>query len=276
MEDLTGSTVVITGASSGIGFAAAQELARRGHRVVLVGRDEVRLERARSRVRAAAAPGAAEPDAYRADFAVLDEVRALAERLRAAYPRIDVLANNAGGVYPRRVTTVDGFDLTIQVNHLAGFLLTNLLRDRVSRVVNTASRAHQQGRLDPDDLSSTRRRYVPLLVYGGAKQANILFAAEAARQWPDVLSTAYHPGTVRTRFGSDSPLIGMYFRTAPWLRSPARGARTLVWLAGAPAGTVVNGGYYVDERLRRPSAHAADPALAARLWEVSERAVGLT
>jgi NAD(P)-dependent dehydrogenase (short-subunit alcohol dehydrogenase family) len=275
VEDLTGSTVVVTGASSGIGRAAAEELARRGHRVALVGRHEARLEQALSAVRAAAAPGAAEPAAYRADFAVLDEVRALAERLRSAYPRIDVLANNAGGIYPRRVTTVDGFELTIQTNHLAPFLLTNLLRDRVSRVVNTASNAHQQGRLDAEDISSARRTYVPLLVYGGAKQANILFAAEAARRWPRVLSTAYHPGTVRTRFGRDSALIGLYFRTARWLRSPAHGARTLVWLAETPAEQLVNGGYYADERLRRPAGRAADPALAARLWEVSLRAVGL-
>jgi NAD(P)-dependent dehydrogenase (short-subunit alcohol dehydrogenase family) len=274
VEDLTGSTVVITGASSGIGQAAAEELARRGHRVALVGRHKARLEQALALVRAAAPPGAAEPAAFRADFAVLDDVRALAEQLRSAYPRIDVLADNAGGVFRRRVTTVDGCELTMQVNHLAPFLLTNLLRDRVSRVVNTASGAHQEGRLDPDDLASTRRRYVPL-IYSDTKQANILFAAEAARRWPDVLSTAFHPGTVRTRFGGDSGLVAAYFRFAPWLRSPARGARTLVWLAEVAASGVANGGYYVDERLRRPSAHAADPALAARLWEVSERAVGL-
>jgi NAD(P)-dependent dehydrogenase (short-subunit alcohol dehydrogenase family) len=274
VEDLTASTVVITGASSGIGRAAAEELARRGHRVALVGRDKARLEQARAAVRAAAAPGTAEPAAFRADFAVLDEVRSLAERLAAAYPRIDVLANNAGGVFARRVTTVDGLELTMQVNHLAPFLLTNLLRDRVSRVVNTASRVHQQGQLDPDDLSAVSRRYVPL-IYGDVKQANILFAAEAARRWPDVLSMAFHPGTVRTRFGSGSGLIAAYFRFAPWLRSPARGARTLVWLAEAPAGELVNGGYYADERLRRPAARAADPALAARLWDASASAVDL-
>lgn len=275
MEDLTDAPVVITGASSGIGLAAAEQLARRGRRVALVGRDKTRLEQARSRVRAAAQPRSAEPAVFRADFAVLDEVRALAERLRAAYPRIGVLANNAGGLVPRRTTTVDGFELTVQVNHLAGFLLANLLRDRVARIVTTASRAHQQGRLDPDDLDSARHRYVPLLVYGSAKQANILFAAEAARRWPGVLSVSYHPGTVRTRFGRDNPLVGFYFRTAPWLRRPARGARTLGWLVEAPADELVNGGYYHDERLRRPSSHAADPVLAGRLWEASERAVRL-
>src|SRR5262245_2728018 len=120
--------VVVTGASSGIGLAAAAELARRGHEVALVGRDADRLASATDRVRAAS--GAA-PRAYRADFAVLDDVRALADGLRSAYERIDVLANNAGGLYQRRETTVDGYELTIQVNHLAPFLLTSLLHDRL-------------------------------------------------------------------------------------------------------------------------------------------------
>jgi NAD(P)-dependent dehydrogenase (short-subunit alcohol dehydrogenase family) len=265
----TRRVVVVTGASSGIGLAAAEELARRGDHVVLVGRHAQRLRLAADRVRLAS--GAA-PPVYRADFAVLDEVRALAEALLAAYPRIDVLANNAGALFPRRVTTVDGFELTIQANHLAPFLLTNLLRDRIDRVVTTASAAHRQGRLDPDRLDSPGR-YVPLLVYGTSKQANILFAAEAARRWPGLLSVSYHPGVVRTRFGAENPVVAAYYRFAPWLRSPAKGADTLVWLATVDAAGVVNGGYYVDRRPRRPGGRAADPALAARLWEASERAV---
>lgn len=262
--------VVVTGASSGIGLAAAGSLARGGDQVVLVGRDADRLQSAARRVRLASG---ATPPVFRADFAVLDEVRALADALRRAYPRIHVLVNNAGALFPRRVTTVDGFELTMQTNHLAPFLLTSLLADRVDRVVTTASRAHQQGRLDPERLDSPGR-YVPLAVYGTSKQANILFAAEAARRWPDVLSVSYHPGVVRTRFGSENPIVGWYYRIAPWLRSPERGADTLCWLATAPAVELVNGGYYVDRRLRRPARRAADPAVAARLWEASERAVG--
>jgi NAD(P)-dependent dehydrogenase (short-subunit alcohol dehydrogenase family) len=162
----------------------------------------------------------------------------------------------------------------MQANHLAPFLLTNLLRDRVSRVVNTSSRAHQQGRVDPDQLDSPGR-YVPLFVYGSSKQANILFAAEAARRWPEIMSTSYHPGVVRTRFGHDSALISGYYRFAAWLRSPEKGADTLVWLADAPADSLVNGGYYMDRRVRQPAPRAANPLLARQLWDASLAAVGL-
>ncbi|HET8684684.1 MAG TPA: SDR family NAD(P)-dependent oxidoreductase [Micromonosporaceae bacterium] len=275
MEDLTAPRIiVVTGASSGIGLAAAEELARRGHQVALVGRDKDRLDTALSLVRRAASGPA--PAAFQADFAVLDEVRALAERLAGAYPRIDVLANNAGALVPRRVTTVDGFEATVQTNHLAAFLLTHLLRGRLTggRVVNTSSQLHR-GLLDPDDLSLARRRYVPLLTYASSKQANILFATEAARRWPDVLSTSFSPGTVRTRFGSDSWTVGPYFRIGFWLRTPAKGAETLVWLAEAPAGELVNGGHYVDRKVRRARGQATDPALASRLWDASLAAVGL-
>ncbi|HZN73037.1 MAG TPA: SDR family NAD(P)-dependent oxidoreductase [Micromonosporaceae bacterium] len=265
--------IVVTGASSGIGLAAAEAFAQRGHHVALVGRDQARLDEALARVRASGGDAAA----FRADFAVLDEVRALGERLAAEYPSIDVLANNAGGLVPRRSTTVDGFETTIQTNHLASFLLSNLLRDRLAggRMVVTASGAHQAGRLDPADLSMQEQRYLPFRAYGNAKQANILFAAEAARRWPDVFATSYHPGTVRTRFGNESPLVAWYIRSAPWLRTAARGADTLVWLATEPTSTLVDGGYYMDRRLRTPARHAADADAAAKLWNASLAAVGL-
>ena len=270
VQDVT-RIAVITGASSGIGLAAAESLARAGDEVVLVGRDDVRLKAAAERVRDASGRTAA---VFRADFAVLDEVRALAEALRSGYPRISVLANNAGGIFPRRVTTVDGFELTMQTNHLAPFLLTNLLRDRVDRVITTASAAHMSSRLDVDKLD-TPGRYRSMTVYGSSKVANIMFAAESARRWPDVLSTSFHPGTVRTRFGSENAIMGWYFRAAPWLRTPDQGADTLVWLADAPAEELTNGGYYVNRAQRRPQRGGADPDLAARLWEASAAAVGL-
>lgn len=274
--DLTGRTVVVTGASSGIGLAAAEEFARRGARVVLVGRDRGRLDAAVAAVRAVAAVDA-QPAGYAADFASLGEVRALAGALREEYPTIDVLANNAGGVYPKRVVTRDGHELTIQANHLAPFLLTALLRDRLAggRMIATASDAHRAGRLDPDDLEGARLRYQPFVAYGSSKQANILFAAEAARRWPEIHSFSYHPGVVRTRFGRDSGVVSMFYRMAPGLLTPAKGADTLVWLATAPLTDLVDGGYYVKRRRRRPNATAADPTIAAKLWEVSERAVGL-
>ncbi len=264
--------VVVTGASSGIGLSAAIGLARCGDQVVLVGRDPARLRAAANEVREASGE---RPEVFRADFAMLDDVRQLAERLRAAYDRIDVLANNAGAIALQPVTTIDGFELSIQANHLAPFLLSNLLADRVRRVVVTASAMHRRGVLDPDDLNAQLRRYRPLTAYGTSKQANILFTAEAARRWPAVASYCFHPGVVRTRFGNESRVVALGMRLLP-LRSPEKGAQTLVWLANQNRSRLVDGGYYADCRLRRPLRKAADSQLAAHLWTASAAAVGLT
>jgi NAD(P)-dependent dehydrogenase (short-subunit alcohol dehydrogenase family) len=271
VEDLT---VVVTGASSGVGLAAARAFAGRGARVVVIGRHPGRLTAAVEQVRAAGGPA---PDTFRADFTRLDEVRALASYLLDRYPKIDVLANNAGGIVSAYSCTPDGFETTIQANHLAPFLLTNLLRERLhgGRVVNTASDAHRRGVVDPGDLTGRGDRYRKWEAYGASKAANILFAAEAARRWPDVLSTSYHPGIVRSRFGADSPLVAAFYKMAPFLTTPETGADTLVWLATAPAGEITRGGYYAKRRLRRPAGKAADPQLAARLWEASAKAVAL-
>jgi NAD(P)-dependent dehydrogenase (short-subunit alcohol dehydrogenase family) len=273
--DFTGRVIVVTGANSGIGLAAAEEFARRGARVGLVGRDPGRLDSALEAVRAVARPDAP-PEAFRADFCVLDDVRQLAGALAAEYPSIDVLCNNAGGMLLSRQSTVDGHEATIQANHLAPFLLTNLLRDRLrgGRVINTSSAAHRLGRLDPGDLDGSGP-YRGMAVYGASKQANILFTAEAARRWPEILSFAYHPGAVRSRFGRDSWLIENGYRIAFFLRTPTQGADTMVWLAGAPASTLENGRYYASRKPRRTTPQAADPALAARLWRFSEQIVGL-
>jgi NAD(P)-dependent dehydrogenase (short-subunit alcohol dehydrogenase family) len=270
VEDLT---VVVTGASSGIGLAAADELGRRGARVVLLGRDQQRLAAAADRVKAVSA---ADVDAYRCDFGSLAQVREVGQALRERYPRIDVLANNAGGTIPKRRFTVDGFEETIQINHLAPFLLSHELREslRGGRIINTSSRAHMQGRLNPDNLNGANQAYVPLLTYGSAKQANILFTVEATKRWPEIVSVAYHPGVVRTRFGNESAIYGFFYRWAPGLRSPEHGARTLVWLATVDRAELTPGGYYVDEKLRTPAPKATDPAVAAALWNASLTAVG--
>jgi NAD(P)-dependent dehydrogenase (short-subunit alcohol dehydrogenase family) len=271
MEDAP-RVAVVTGASSGIGAAAAAELARRGWAVALVGRDPDRLATALSRVRAAA-PDPATATAHQCDFAVLDDVRSLAGKLRAAYPKIDLLANNAGGAFPRRVTTVDGHELTMQVNYLAPFLLTTLLSDLLAggRIINTSSAVHTSGRLDPDDLASERRPFRMMPVYGTSKQANILFTVAATRRWPDITSVAFHPGVVRTNFGNASPTMAFFYRYGFFLATPAKGADTLVWLAEQP--TVIPGGYYANRRARQPAAAAIDPDLAERLWLASEAAV---
>jgi NAD(P)-dependent dehydrogenase (short-subunit alcohol dehydrogenase family) len=268
------ATVVVTGASSGIGLAAAEEFARRGARVILVGRDQTRLGAAVDSVRDAG--GGREPDGVQADFTRLDQVRALAEHLLGRYDKIDVLANNAGGLVPAYRRTSDGFEQTIQVNHLAPFLLTNLLRERLrgGRVVNTASAAHGMGVTDPADLVGDPARYNAWRAYGASKGANILFAAEAGRRWPDILSTSYHPGVVRTRFGSGTA-VSIFYRVTPFLTTPTGGADTMLWLAGSPESDITQGGYYVKRQLRQPVPYAADPDLAANLWEASAKAVGL-
>ncbi|MGH3647886.1 MAG: SDR family NAD(P)-dependent oxidoreductase [Micromonosporaceae bacterium] len=274
MGDLTGRVVVVTGASSGIGLAAAEQLARQGHQLAIAGRDPGRLAAAVERVREA---GGRTPDAYRADFAVLDEVRELGKKLRDAYPRIDVLANNAGLMSHHRSMTVDGFELTMQVNHLAGFLLAHLLLDSMptgARLITTASSAARFGELDPGDLSGSRHRYHRWQAYGSSKQANLLFTAEAARRWSTrgIVATCFHPGSVSTRFGRGNPLIEAGLRL-PVFQSPQSGADTLVWLV-EEAGTE-SGGYYRRRRARTPYRSARDPRVAHRLWDASAEAVGL-
>jgi daunorubicin C-13 ketoreductase len=267
-------TIVVTGASSGVGLAAAKQFAARGDQVVLVGRNQQRLAEAVTQVRAAG--GGREPGSFRADFEVLDQVRDLAAGLRDAYPRIDVLANNAGGMVPGYRRTVDGFEATRQGNHLGPFLLTNLLRDRLSggRVVNTASDAHKRNDLDPADLVGSEDGHSQWKAYGAGKAANILFAAEAARRWPDIFSLSFHPGVVRTNFGTGAA-TRLFYRFAPFLVTPEKAGELLVWLSTTPETELVDGGYYVGHKAVPPTGVAADPAAAATLWETSLKATGL-
>lgn len=264
-------TVVITGASSGVGLAAAVQFAQRGDEVVVVGRNTSRLAAAVAQVRAAG--GGREPGQFRADFERFDEVRALAGFLRDTYPRIDVLASNAGGMVSGYRRTADGFEATLQGNHLSAFLLAGLLCDRLSggRLVVTASDAHRASNLDPSDLVLSPRTFSAWRAYGASKAANILFAAEAARRWPDIFAVSFHPGVVRTNFGPGR-LTRLFYRYAPFLVTPEKAGAQLVWLATTPASELTDGGYYVGHDLKQPSSHAADPVLAARLWEASEQA----
>jgi NAD(P)-dependent dehydrogenase (short-subunit alcohol dehydrogenase family) len=272
---------VVTGAGSGIGAAAAVALARRGLEVVLVGRRRAKLTRTVADVRAVTGR---EPAAFTADFASLAEVRRLAAALREAYPRIDVLANNAGALGGLRTTTADGYELIMQVDHLAPYLLTHeLLRPLRAagraRVIGTASTAEAVGALDPGDLSGNRMPvYSRWVAYGSAKQANVLFAAEASRRLHDdgIVATSFHPGVVRTGFGTTS-LSFTLGRLVPFLYStPERGADTLVHLATHDDGLAYPGGFFVRRRLRRPSPAGGDPDLARRLWDASAAAVGVS
>jgi NAD(P)-dependent dehydrogenase (short-subunit alcohol dehydrogenase family) len=273
--------VVITGATAGIGLAAAEELARRGAQLAMVARDADRARSAADRI-AAAAPDAAPPDVLMADLSSQVSVRRVAAEVAERYPRVDVLVNNAGAINTKRVTTEDGIELTWAVNHLAPFLLTTLLLDRLrasapARVVTTASDAHMGARIPFEDFEAGTDRTVGFRRYAQTKLANILFTSELARRIEDsgVTANCYHPGFVASNFnrnnGARMRLAMMLSR--PFARSNERGADTLVWLADSPEVAEQSGWYYVDRRLGRPSREAVDRESARRLWELSERQV---
>lgn len=270
-------TIIITGASDGIGAAAARQLHAAGERVVVVGRN---TEKTRVVAESIGAPW------HVADFANLEDVRRLAQTLREAYPRIDVLANNAGGVFGERTLTRDGFEQTFQVDNLAGFLLTNLLRDRLEEsgasVIQTSSVAARAfSRFDIDDLQGARR-YSPSRAYGNAKLANILFTKELARRWGGrgVSAVAFHPGAIASGFAGGSTGLWRWMYTNPvasrLLTSTDVGGSRLGWLAlGTPGIDWVSGGFYSGNAPARTSPRAADPLLARRLWEKSAELVGI-
>jgi NAD(P)-dependent dehydrogenase (short-subunit alcohol dehydrogenase family) len=268
--------VLLTGATRGIGRAAALELAAQGAELALVGRD---AERVRSVAVAARAAGAGAPvHEHVADLTLMSEVRALAEQIRARHARIDVLANNAGALFAARRETSEGLERTFALNHLAPFLLTNLLLDRLAggRVVTTASDAHRGGLLDLDDLQSTRS-YAAMRVYGTSKLCNILFTRELARRAPQLHANCFHPGVVRTGFGKNENGIWKLLTTlgGPFLRSPQRGARSLVWLASSDQAATLTGAYVEDEKVVVPSLQARDDDLALGLWERSAELAGV-
>jgi NAD(P)-dependent dehydrogenase (short-subunit alcohol dehydrogenase family) len=270
------TVVVITGATRGIGEAATVELARRGAELSIVGREP---DRVRAVAEQAAASGSGAPvHQHVADLSHMSDVRALAEQLRAQHDHIDVLANNAGALFASRKLTPDGFEQTFALNHLAPFLLTNLLLDRLAggRVVTTASDAHKSGLLNLADLQS-ETSYAAMRVYGTSKLCNILFTRELARRAGSLHANCFHPGVVRTGFGKNDGGIWKVLTTlgGPFFRSPQRGARSLVWLALSDAAAPLNGEYIEDEKVVAPSAQAQDAELARELWERSAQLVGL-
>lgn len=271
LPDLTGRTVVVTGASSGIGAAAARAFASAGARVVPVGR---------SPERTAAIGRELGVDALVVDFADLVQVRILADRILERCPRIDVMAHNAGGIVPRRIGTVDGHELTFQVNHLAPFLLQHLLGERIaatpgSRVILTSSAASRYGKVDLEDLDSSRGRYRPFKTYATSKLENILFMRELSRRLrgTDTTATAFHPGVVATGFARDSRLAGLAYRTPlrhALLISPEEGAGPLLHLATWPDPNVADGHYF--DRLTidgTTAAQANNDQVALELWNRS-------
>ncbi len=275
-QEQTGRVVVITGASDGIGAAAARALHARGDQVVVLGRSPQKTQAVAEELGA---------EHHVVDLASLRQVRTLAEELRQRHPRIDVLADNAGLIAgDRRQETEDGHELTFQVNHLAPFLLTMLLREPLvaarGRVVVTASAAGLRARIDLDDLDF-KKRYSSTGAYGTTKAENMLFARELARRWgrDGVTAAAFHPGAVRTQWGHEGGRLVRLFTRSParyLLRSPERGAETLVWLATTePSTTWGSGDYFTDCKPARANPRVEDPDLCRGLWERSLELLGL-
>lgn len=272
---------IVTGASAGIGLYTALGLARAGMRVVLTGRDQARTETACRRV-AAAATGPA-PTMQLADFASLAAVRTLAERLLAECPRIDVLVNNAGLLAPHRENSADGYELTIAVNHLAPFLLTLLLLDRLkqsapSRIVTVASQAHKGAWVDPATMTNPPE-WSPLSAYGRSKLCNILFTRALARRLAGsgVTPMCLHPGVVATQIGNRAGgLAALGWRLAkPFLTRPEQGAATSLFLATVPDPAPFDGAYVIGRSAADTDPAGRDDRLAEALWVESMRLVGL-
>jgi len=280
---VAGKLVIITGATGGIGLAAAQGLARRGGRLSIVARSEPRAAAATQLITAAGGAGT-EVEVLTADLSSQASIRELAAEILARHPRVDVLINNAGAVNSYRRLTVDGLELTWAVNHLAPFLLTTLLLDRIrasapARIITTSSGAHRGVHIPFDDINAERGLGAGGFTrYGQTKLANILFTAELARrlEGSGVTANCFHPGFVRTGFNRNNSgfmRFGMSL-ASPFARSPQKGAETLVWLADSAEVSSESGGYFMDRKRRQPSEAARDMLAARRLWELSEEQTG--
>ncbi len=280
---MAGKTVLITGATSGIGKATASGLAALGASVAITGRDLGRVEAVAAEIRSAT--GNREVRGFAADLSSQAEVRRLAAEVLAATPRLDVLINNVGGSWATRHVTADGLEHTFAVNHLAAFLLTNLLLDRLkasapARIVTVASAAQATGTIDFDDLQG-ERGYSERKAYPQSKLASVMFTYELARrlEGSGVTATVLHPGVVNTAFGADDP--GLIFKVLvplmrPFMKTPAKGAATSIYLASSPDVAGTTGRYFANSKPTKSSERSYDGAVAARLWKVSADLVGLT
>lgn len=279
---MQGKTVVITGGTSGIGQVAAEQLARKGARIVLVARDPARGEVTLKRLRGLA-PDAAHGIHY-GNLSEIAEMKRLGAEIAAAEPRIDVLVNNAGALFNTRKLTGDGLEYTFATNHVAYFVLTELLLPSLkaaggeARIVSTASDAHKGARLYFDDLQSAES-FSGFGAYGRSKLCNILWTRELARriEGTGVTANCLHPGFVATRFGDQSGgLLAPAVRIAKnFAISPEKGAETIIYLASSPEAAGANGGYFYKCRPATPTREAQDDASAKRLWDVTAKLTGL-
>lgn len=278
---MTGKTVVVTGGTGGIGRATATGLAALGARVGITGRDQARTQTAAAQI--ASQAGNPAVDAFAADMSSQTEVRRLAAAVLDAYPRLDVLINNVGGFWASRHVTADGLEHTLAVNHLAAFLLTSLLLDRLkasppARIVTVSSNAQALGKLDFDDLQG-QRGYSGQRAYSQSKLANVMFTYELARRiaGTGVTATVLHPGLVRTAFSAEDPSLLskiMIPLLRPFMKTPARGAATSIYLASAPEAAGFTGQYFANRRPRTSTKASYDTDAMARLWQVSTTLTG--
>jgi retinol dehydrogenase 14 len=281
-NSMAGKTVLVTGGTGGIGRATAEGLARLGARVAITGRDRARTRAAAAQITAATAGPAV--DAFAADLSAQAGVRRLAGDVLGAYPRLDVLVNNVGGFWARRHLTADGLEYTFALNHLAPFLLTNLLLDRLTasapaRVVTVSSGAQALGKINFGDLQG-ERGYSGQRAYNQSKLANVMFTYELARRLAGtgVTATAAHPGVTRTAFGAEDPTAMMRTMTViarPFMKTPEQAAATAIYLASSPEAEGVTGRYFANRRAKRSSKPSYDTAAAARLWRLSAGLTGL-
>jgi retinol dehydrogenase-12 len=281
-QDLQGKVFLVTGATEGIGKAAAREFVQRGATLVLVARSAEKGERVRAEL---AALGTQPVHVLLGDLSRLEDVRKVAAAFRATFDRLDVLVNNAGAIFTQHQKTADGLEQTFAVNHLAYFLLTHLLLDVLkktpgARVVNTSSDAHQGSRLKLDTVARRPSGGAGFPAYADSKLANILFTRSLAKRLAGsgVTVNCFHPGVVRSGFSlNNGGVIAAAYRVAGmFMRTPEKGAETLVWLATSPEAANFNGNYFHDKRVSRSSGRARDETLAAGLWTLSETLCGLT
>jgi retinol dehydrogenase 14 len=280
---MAGKVVLITGGTGGIGKATAIGLATLGARVGITGRDLARVEQAAADIRAASGNPAV--DAFAADMTSQAEVRRLAAAVLNAYPRLNVLVNNVGGFWAHRHETADGLEHTFALNHLAAFLLTNLLVDRLkasapARVVTVASHVQAEGRIDFDDLEGAHS-YSGQRAYSQSKLASVMFTNELARrlEGTGVTANSLHPGVVRTNFGAEDQawlFTVVSHVVLPFLKTPAQGAQTSIYLASSPNMDGVTGEFFANGKPKTANKVAYDTDMAARLWQVSAELVGMT
>jgi NAD(P)-dependent dehydrogenase (short-subunit alcohol dehydrogenase family) len=276
---MDGKTVIITGATSGIGEVAAIRLAEKGARIVFTARDKARAGDTMAALKRANPRG--DHAMHMADLSQLSEMKRAAAAL-AREPQIDVLVNNAGALFNKRTETADGLEMTFALNHMAYFVITNISLGKLkarARIVTVASNAHRGARLDFDDLQS-RRGYTGFPVYSRSKLCNILFNRELARRLAGsgVTANALHPGFVATRFGNDSGgIVRAVLKVAKPIGaiSPEEGAQTIIYLASSPDVAAVSGEYFYECKPATPTAEARNDDDAKRLWDISQKIAGL-